>query len=172
MVIHHSVFIAPGAMVIGNVKIAEQASIWYNAVVRGDVDSIFIGKKTNIQDCCVLHQDKGFPLRVGENVTVGHGAILHGCSIGDNCILGMGSIILSGAKIGAGSIIGAGTLVKEGQEIPPGSLAVGSPARIVRGLTAAEKEKILNSAQRYYQMGQKYKNGLKNGHDPAAFSIS
>lgn len=161
MVIHPSVFIAPGAMVIGAVNIQDQASIWYNAVVRGDADSIFIGKKTNIQDCCVLHQDKGFPLQVGENVTVGHGTILHGCSIGNNCIVGMGSIVLNGAKIGEGSIIGAGTLVKEGQEIPPGSLAVGSPARIIRSLTEEEKEKIIHSAQHYYQMAQKYKNDLK-----------
>lgn len=161
MVVHPSVFIAPGAMVVGAVNIQDQASIWYNAVVRGDADNIFIGKKTNIQDCCVLHQDKGYPLHVGENVTVGHGTILHGCHIGDNCIVGMGSIILNGAKIGEGSIIGAGTLVKEGQEIPPGSLAVGSPARVVRSLTEEEKEKILHSAQHYYEMAQNYKNSLK-----------
>ncbi|GAB6181699.1 gamma carbonic anhydrase family protein [Desulfotomaculum defluvii] len=155
MSVDPSVFIAPGAKIFGNVNIQEQASIWYNAVIRGDADSVFIGRKTNIQDCCIIHQDKGFPVHVGENVTVGHGAILHGCAIEDNCIIGMGSIILNGSSIGEGSIIGAGTLVKEGQEIPPGSLAVGSPARIIRKLTEEEKNKITQSAQHYHEMASK-----------------
>ncbi|ABO49024.1 anhydrase, family 3 protein [Desulforamulus reducens MI-1] len=154
--IHPSVYIAPTATVVGHVEIHEHASIWYNAVIRGDVDRISIGKKTNIQDGCMLHQDAGFPLLIGENVTVGHHTILHGCTIGDRCLIGMGAIILNGAYIGSESLIGAGTLVKEGQEIPPGVLAVGSPARVVRKLTEEEKQKLSQSAQHYFNMAEKH----------------
>ena len=151
-----SVYLAPGAVVVGRVELQDYVSIWYNAVIRGDVDGIQIGRATNIQDGCLLHQNKGFPLIIGEEVTVGHGAILHGCTIEDGCLIGMGAILLTGSKIGAESLIGAGTLVKEHQEIPSGVLALGSPARIVRSLSDQERVNLRESARHYLQIARDY----------------
>ncbi len=145
-----NVFIAPGAFVIGEAVIGDNASIWFNAVVRADINSIVIGDNTNIQDNSVLHVDNPpHNLVIGRNVTVGHGAVLHACVIEEGCLIGMGATVLSRAVIGAFSIIGANSLVKEGQVIPPNSLAVGSPAKVIREITPEEKEKLLGSAEHY-----------------------
>lgn len=144
-------FIAEDAVVRGDVRIERNASIWYNAVLRGDVDSIAVGEGSNIQDGCVVHVDRGCPVRIGRNVTVGHGAIVHGCTIGDGTLIGMGAIILNGAVIGEGCIVGAGALVTQGKHIPAGTLVVGSPARTVRAVTSEEREHNLANAQLYVE---------------------
>ena len=144
-------FIAEGAVVRGDVRIERNASIWYNAVLRGDVDSIAVGEDSNIQDGCVVHVDRGCPVRIGRNVTVGHGAIVHGCTIGDGTLVGMGAIILNGAVIGEGCIVGAGALVTQGKHIPAGTLVIGSPARTVRAVTPEEREHNLANAQLYVE---------------------
>jgi carbonic anhydrase/acetyltransferase-like protein (isoleucine patch superfamily) len=132
------IFIAQGAAVIGDVTINENVGIWYNATVRADSGSIFIGKNTNIQDNCVIHTAHGYSVHIGEGVTVGHSAIVHGCTVGDNTLIGMGSIIMNGAKIGSNCIIGAGSLVTEHTEIPDNSVVFGSPAKIKRAITPEE----------------------------------
>ncbi len=159
--IHASAYIAPGAVVVGRVDLQENVSIWYNSVVRGDVDRVSIGRGTNIQDGCLLHQNEGIPLVIGEEVTVGHGAILHGCTIGDGCLIGMGAIILTGAKIGPEALIGAGSVVKEGQEIPPGVLAVGSPARVIRSLSDEERSGLRESARHYRMIAEQHRANAK-----------
>jgi carbonic anhydrase/acetyltransferase-like protein (isoleucine patch superfamily) len=140
--IHPSVFIAPGTMIIGDVTIDEESSVWFNCVLRGDLDRIEVGARTNIQDSAVVHLDKGFPCIIGDDVTVGHGAIVHGCTIGNGALIGIGAIILSGAKIGEGAMVAAGALVREGQDIPPKTLAVGLPAQIRRDLTEVDLERM------------------------------
>lgn len=141
--------VAPGADVVGDVTLGKQCSVWYNAVLRADNDAIVIGERSNIQDGCVLHVDTACPIRIGNGVTVGHGAILHGCSIGDNALIGMGAILLNGAKIGANCIIGAGALVTQNMEIPDGSLAIGAPAQVRRPVTMEEIEGNRRSAEEY-----------------------
>ncbi len=131
-------FIATGAVVRGDVSLGDDVGIWYNAVVRGDLSSITVGSKTNIQDNCVLHSEPNSPLIVGEGVTIGHGAIVHNCTIGDNTLIGMGSIVMGRAQVGANCIIGAGTLIPGGMVIPEGSVVVGSPARILRAATETD----------------------------------
>ena len=152
--IHPSAFIAEGAMIIGDVAIGEKSSVWFNCVLRGDVDRIEIGTRSNIQDGAVVHMDKNFPAIIGDDVTIGHGAIIHGCTIGDGAMISMGAIILTGAKIGAGAIVGAGAVVREGQEIPAKSLAVGIPARISRDVTAEELERMRLGKDDYVLRGQ------------------
>lgn len=139
----------PGAVVRGEVTAGAESSIWYNAVVRGDIERISIGARTNIQDCCVVHADAGFPVAVGDGVTVGHGAVLHGCTVGDNTLIGMGAVVLNGARIGKNCLIAAGALVPQGVEIPDGSLALGQPARVMRPLMPAEIEHNAASAAQY-----------------------
>lgn len=143
------VFIAENATIIGKVTLESESSIWFGAVLRGDVESITIGRKSNIQDNSVVHTSKGHPTIVGDDVTVGHGAIIHGCQIGNRVLVGMGAIILDGAVIEDDCMIGAGTLVPPGKTIPSGYLAVGSPAKVVRELTDAEKQSLIDSANRY-----------------------
>lgn len=155
--IKDTVFIAPGAFVVGRVELDDEVGIWFNSVVRADVDIIKIGARTNIQDACVLHQDGGAPLIIGADVTVGHMALLHGCVIEDGAFIGMGAKILSNAKIGAGAVVGAGALVLEGQEIPPGMLAVGSPAKVIRKLSEEEKAKFRSAGERYLMRLREYK---------------
>jgi len=155
--IHPSVFVAPGAVVLGDVSIDADGSVFFGAVIRAEYDRIAIGRGTNIQDNCVLHVDEGFPLSVGQNVTVGHGAILHGCTVGDNTLIGMGAIVLNGAVIGRNCIIGAGALVTQNTVIPDGSLAVGSPAKVRRPVTEAEIAANAASAAGYVTEGQQYK---------------
>ncbi|MBB3036714.1 gamma carbonic anhydrase family protein [Hoyosella altamirensis] len=145
--IDSTAWIAPNAAVIGRVTIAADVSIWYNAVLRGDLESISIGAQTNIQDGCVLHADPGMPLQVGSGVSVGHNAILHGCTVEDDVLVGMGATVLNGAKIGAGTLIAANALIPEGAQIPPGSLVAGVPGKVRRELGEQEKERIkLNAA--------------------------
>lgn len=154
------VFIAPGARIVGRVEIGRGSSVWFNTVIRGDVDEVTIGEETNIQDGCLLHEDPGCPLKIGNRVTVGHGAVLHGCTVEDGSLIGMGAIVLNGARVGKGAVVGAGALVVEGQEIPPGHLALGSPARVVRQLSAQETEKFQKLAVHYRQRAQQYRSAM------------
>jgi carbonic anhydrase/acetyltransferase-like protein (isoleucine patch superfamily) len=152
-----SAFIAPSATLIGNVTVADNASLWYGAVVRGDNDAIIIGEATNIQDGAILHTDKGIVLDIAEHVTVGHRAVLHGCTVGAFSLIGIGAILLNGVKVGKHCIIGAGALLTEGTEIPDGSLVVGSPGRIVRTVKDAEKARLKESADGYAAKAKLYK---------------
>jgi carbonic anhydrase/acetyltransferase-like protein (isoleucine patch superfamily) len=152
--IHPSVYIAQGAMIIGDVTIGEESSVWFNAVLRGDLDQIRIGARTNIQDGTIVHLDKGFPCIIGDDVTVGHGCIVHGCTVGDGAMLGMGAIVLTGAKIGERAIVGAGALVREGQEIPQETVAVGIPAKVRRDVSAEDLERIRFGTLDYVTRGQ------------------
>ena len=154
--IHPSVFVAPGAVVRGDVQLAAGSSVFYNAVLRGDRAAVSIGEGTNIQDNCVVHVEYDLPVTVGKNVTVGHGAILHGCTIGDNTLIGMGAILLNGARVGRDCIVGAGALVPQGMEIPDGSLAFGSPAKVRRAMTAEEIESNRAAAAFYCREAEEY----------------
>jgi carbonic anhydrase/acetyltransferase-like protein (isoleucine patch superfamily) len=156
--IHKSVFIAEGARIIGDVEIGRESSIWFNTVVRGDVHSITIGERTNIQDNCVLHvTHKKFALHIGSNVTVGHSAVLHGCTIGDYCLIGMGAIVLDNAVIHSRSFVAAGALVQENFEVPEGTLVAGVPAKIKRPLTTEEAAFLERSAQNYVDYVKTYR---------------
>jgi len=157
--IDSSVFIAPGAIVVGDVAIGPDASVWYQAVVRGDTESIRIGASTNIQDMTMVHADPGFPCVVGDRVTVGHRAILHGCTVEDGCLIGMGAILLNGSRVGAGSVVGAGTLLLEKTEIPPGSLVVGAPARVLRLIGESTRERLEKSWRHYCEMARRHRAG-------------
>ncbi|MEM9222177.1 MAG: gamma carbonic anhydrase family protein [Pseudomonadota bacterium] len=154
-------WIAPTATLIGQVRLGEEASVWWNAVLRGDNDRIILGSGSNIQDNAVCHADPGVPLTIGAGVTVGHSAILHGCTVGDNCLIGMQAVVLNHATIGEDSIIGAGALVSEGKTIPPKSLAVGIPARVVRTLSPEEIDGIRKSAAGYRANWHRYRAGCK-----------
>lgn len=147
--IDDAAWVAPTATVIGRVQLAEQVSIWYGAVVRGDMEDIHVAAGSNIQDGCVLHADPGFALHVGSGVSVGHNAILHGCTIGDDVLVGMGTTVLNGAVVGAGSLIAANALIPEGAQIPPGSLVAGVPGKVRRELGAAEQDRIKLNATVY-----------------------
>ena len=153
-------FVADSAEVIGNVVIEEDVSIWFGAVLRGDNEPIRIGRATNIQDLCMLHTDPGAPLSIGAGCTIGHRAILHGCSIGDNTLVGMGAIVLNGARIGNDCLIGAGALVTEGKVIPDGSLVLGMPAKPVRQLSADEIDGLRRSAAHYVENARRFSVGL------------
>ena len=155
------VFIAPGAMVIGNVTIGEGASIWYNAVIRGDSAPITIGRRTNVQDNCTLHVDADAPLTIGEECTIGHNAVVHGATLGDRVLVGMSAVILSHAQIGANTIIGACALVNEQKVIPTEVLALGLPAKVVRPLKAAEREHLQESAEGYCQRARHHRQGVE-----------
>lgn len=141
-----------GAVIIGNVTVGDESSIWYNAVVRGDQAEIVIGSGSNIQDGTVVHCDTGFPCHIGNGVSVGHNAVIHGCSIGHNTVIGMGAIVMNGARVGEDCIIGAGSLVTQNTVIPDGMLAMGSPARVIRPLTEEEKKKNQTNAIAYMMM--------------------
>lgn len=154
------IFIAPGAHVVGNVHLGENVGIWYNAVVRGDTNSITIGDNSNVQDNTTVHTDSDFQVHVGKGVTVGHNAIVHGCTIGDNTVIGMGSIILNGAVIGENCIIGAGSLVTGKMRIPDNSLAFGNPAKVVRAVTTEEIKANQENAAHYLQLMRENTEGL------------
>jgi len=153
-------WVAPSADVIGEVFLGAQSSVWFGAVIRGDNTPMIIGARTNIQESAMLHSDFGAPLTIGEGCTIGHHAILHGCTIGDSVLIGMGAIVLNRAVIGAGCIVGAGALVTEGKEFPPNSLIVGSPARAIRELDAATAAMLKASADHYVDKSQSYTKGL------------
>lgn len=159
--IDETVFIAPGAIVVGRVEIGPNSSIWYNSVVRADVDTITIGSFTNIQDGSILHEHAGFPLVIGDRVTVGHRSLLHGCTIEDDAYIGMGVIVLNGAHVGAGAVVGAGSLVLQGQQIPAGMLAMGLPAKVVRKLQEGEYERFRGAVGRYQKLAEVYSRTLK-----------
>jgi carbonic anhydrase/acetyltransferase-like protein (isoleucine patch superfamily) len=154
-------FIAHNATVIGSVVLHDQASVWFNAVVRGDSDLITLGERTNIQDAAVLHTDPGIPLTLGKNVSVGHQAMLHGCRVGDGSLIGIGAIIMNHAVIGSGCLIGAGALVPEGKTYPDGVLVVGSPGKIVRELKPEERSMLLENADVYVRRSKVYRELLK-----------
>ncbi len=154
-------YVAESAILIGRVRLKAGASVWFNAVLRGDNEWIEIGERSNVQDNCTLHTDPGFPLTVGGGCTVGHNAILHGCSIGDNTLIGMGAIILNGARIGANCIVGAGALVGESKVVPENSLVVGSPMRKIRDMDATAVALIRQAAEVYCKRGEEYAAGLE-----------
>lgn len=154
-------FVAENATVIGKIRIGVDVGIWFNAVLRGDNELIDIGARTNLQENCVLHTDMGFPLTIGEGCTIGHKAMLHGCTIGDNSLVGMGATILNGAVIGRNCLIGAGALVTEGKTIPDNSLVVGAPAKIVRTLDENAENQLRLSAAHYVENAKRFSEGLK-----------
>jgi carbonic anhydrase/acetyltransferase-like protein (isoleucine patch superfamily) len=155
------VWIAPDAVVIGQVHLGVDAGIWFGATLRGDNEPIRIGDRTNVQEGVIMHVDPGFPLTIGEDVTVGHGAIVHGCTIGAGSLIGMGATVLNGAKIGKGCLVGANALVTEGKEFPDHSLIVGAPAKAVRVLDEAAIAGLLEAARRYVENGRRYRQGLR-----------
>ena len=155
--INESVFVADGAKIIGDVEIGESSSVWFNAVIRADSDKVKIGANSNVQDNAVIHTSEKFGVEIGNNVTIGHGAIIHGCTIKDNVIVGMGAIVLNGAVIEENCIIGAGALVTQGKVVPTGSLAFGNPCKIVRALTDEEMVSIANNAISYIKKAKEYK---------------
>ena len=154
-------WVAESAEVIGRVTLGDDVSIWFNAVLRGDSDTLSIGAGSNIQDGSVLHADHGSPLVVGERVTVGHQVMLHGCTIGDESLIGIGAVVLNGARIGRNCVVGAGALVTEGKEFPDGSLIVGAPAKVVRELSEAQIAGLKASAAHYVNNGRRYASDLK-----------
>ncbi|MFD1983224.1 gamma carbonic anhydrase family protein [Mesorhizobium newzealandense] len=154
-------WIAPDATLIGDVRVGRNAGFWFGTVIRGDNEPIVIGADTNVQEHTVMHTDPGFPLTIGEGCTIGHRALLHGCTIGDNSLIGMGAIVLNGARIGRNSLVGAGALVTEGKEFPDNSLIVGSPAKAIRVLDEAAVARLRGSAAHYVANGKRFKAGLK-----------
>ena len=157
-----SAWIAPGAFVVGDVRLGEESSVWYGAVLRGDTDPIRIGARTNIQDGCVVHADPGFPAVVGEGCVVGHNAVVHGCEVGDGCLIGMGATVLNGAKIGEGSIVAAGAVVPEGREFPPRCLIVGVPAKRVGDVTDEQSRDVERGAREYVGRAAAHRNSLEH----------
>ena len=152
-----SAWVADSAEVMGDVALGDEVGIWFGVVVRGDTAPITVGARTNIQDLSVLHADLGLPLTIGAGVTVGHKAMLHGCTIGDNSLIGIGAVVLNGAKIGQSCLVGAGALVTEGKEFPDGSMIIGSPAKVVRSLTPEQLEGLRQSADHYVANAQRFK---------------
>lgn len=157
--VHPTVFIAPGAVVVGDVTLDQGASVWFNATLRGDVESISVGARSNIQEGCILHADPGFPCEIGAGVTVGHGAVVHGAHVGDNCIIGIRAVLLNGSVVGENSIVGACALLTEGKAYPPNSLILGMPARVVRELTPEEVAANRSSAARYVERAAAFSQG-------------
>ena len=158
---HPESWTAPTATLIGKVRLEEGASVWFNAVLRGDNELILIGRHSNVQDGAVMHTDMGYPLTLGTGVTIGHNAMLHGCTVGDYSLIGINAVILNGAKIGKHCIIGANSLIGEGKEIPDGSLVMGSPGKVVRDLTDEQKKLLEASAAHYVKNGQRYARDLQ-----------
>ena len=163
--VHPESWVAPNATLVGKVKLEQGASVWFGAVLRGDNELIHIGEQSNVQDGTVMHTDMGSPLTVGKGVTIGHNAMLHGCTVGDYSLIGINAVILNGAKIGKYCIIGANTLIGEGKEIPDGSLVVGSPGKVVRELSEAQKNMLEASAAHYVHNAQRYARDLVEQDD-------
>lgn len=158
--IHPETWVAPDANLIGRVVLEEGASVWFCATLRGDNEEIRVGAGSNVQENCVLHTDMGFPLTIGANCTIGHKAMLHGCTIGDGSLIGMGATVLNGARIGRGCLIGAGALVTEGKEIPDGSLVIGAPGKVMRSLDAEAQARLLRSASGYQANMRRFRAGM------------
>ncbi len=165
-------WVADNASVIGSVSLGRRASVWFNSVLRGDIDDIRVGDDSNIQDGSVLHTDAGIALRIGEGCTIGHMVMLHGCEIGDNTLIGIRSVVLNRARIGANSIVGAGALVTEGKEFPDGVLILGAPAKVVRELSAAEIRAVAGMAQHYVANAARYRSGLRRLAEPEPQGIT
>ena len=163
--VHPESWVAPNATLVGKVKLEQGASVWFGAVLRGDNELIHIGEQSNVQDGTVMHTDMGFPLTLGKGVTIGHNAMLHGCTVGDYSLIGINAVVLNGAKIGKYCIIGANTLIGEGKEIPDGSLVVGSPGKVVRELSEAQKNMLEASAAHYVHNAQRYARDLAEQDD-------
>ena len=159
--IHPSAWVAENAQVVGNVSLGEDCSVWFGVVMRGDTERLTIGRGTNIQDASVLHADPGMPLIIGENVSVGHQVMLHGCTVGDGSLIGIGAIVLNGARIGKNCLVGAGALVTEGKEFPDGSMILGSPAKAVRQLSPEQIAGLRKAAAHYMANARRYRSGLK-----------
>ena len=157
--IHPTVFIGQGAVIVGDVTIAEECSVWFNATMRGDTTPVQIGPRTNIQEGCIFHADPGFPAIVGAGVTVGHGAVIHGARVGDNTLIGMRAILLNGVVVGENSIVGANSLLTQGKVYPPGSLIIGSPAKVIRELTPEEIEGNREAARHYVERSREFMAG-------------
>lgn len=155
--LHSDVWLAPNCAVIGNVVIGKDSSVWFSVTIRGDVDSIRIGERTNIQDNSVIHVDLGFPVSIGNNVTIGHNAILHGCTIEDDALIGIGSIVLNGAIVRAGAMVGAGAVVPPGMEVPSGALVLGAPAKVKRELLEDERKQLWHNADHYVQNANRFR---------------
>ena len=156
-----SAWVADSAQVIGSVELADDSSVWFGAILRGDTEPLRIGRGSNVQDGSIIHADAGFPVTVGEGVTIGHQVMLHGCSIGDGSLIGIQAVILNGARIGQHCLVGAGALVTEGKEFPDGSMIIGSPAKVVRQLTPEQIERLKGSAAHYVENARRFKAGLK-----------
>ena len=154
-------WVADSADLIGKVELGEHASVWFNVVMRGDNELLRVGAGSNVQDGSVIHSDPGFPVTLGNNVTVGHKVMLHGCTVGDGSLIGINAVVLNGAKIGKNCLVGAGSLVTEGKEFPDGSLIVGAPAKVVRALTPEQIEGLQRAALHYVENAQRYRAGLK-----------
>jgi carbonic anhydrase/acetyltransferase-like protein (isoleucine patch superfamily) len=159
--VHESAWVADSAQVMGHVQLAEDSSVWFGVVIRGDTETITVGKGSNIQDNSVLHADRGMPLTIGDHVTVGHQVMLHGCTIGDGSLIGIQAVVLNGAKIGKNCLVGAGSLVTEGKEFPDGCMILGSPAKAVKQLSPEQIEGLKMSAKHYVDNARRYKTGLK-----------
>ena len=157
--IHPTAFVAPGAAIMGEVTVGADASVWYGAVLRGDMAPIVIGSQTNLQDGTIVHVDEGFPCTVGRRVGVGHRVILHGCTVEDECLIGMGAILLNGVRIGTGSVVAAGAVIPEGMQVPPRSLVMGVPGRIVRTVDAALAERIAFTWAHYVEQARAHRAG-------------
>ena len=153
-------WIAPSAVLAGDIVIGADVGIWFGVVARGDIETISVGARSNVQDNCVLHTDAGHPLVIGENCTIGHAAIIHGCTIGDNSLIGMGATVLSGAKIGRNCLIGANALITEGRGIPDNSMVVGAPGKVIRQIDADGEKALAASAERYVQNARRFATGL------------
>ena len=150
-------FLAAGAVVLGDVTVGAESSIWFNAVLRGDMEAIRIGRQTNIQDLCLLHADPGYPCVIGDRVTVGHAAIVHGATVEDDCMIGMRAVVMNGARVGRGSLIAVGAVVTEGTEIPPGSLVLGLPGQVKRPTTDRDRARIEHAAQHYVEEAKRFR---------------
>ena len=161
VLIEGEVFIAPTATVIGKVLLKDKSSVWWGAVLRGDYELISVGERSNIQDNCIVHMDADFPVTIGNQVTVGHKAVLHGCTIGNNALIGINSVIMNGVEIGDDCLIGSNTLITEGKQIPPRSLVIGSPGKIVRELSDEEVADITDFSDRYVRNSKRYRETLK-----------
>lgn len=153
-------WIAPTAVLVGDIVVGAEAGIWFGVVARGDIERITIGARTNVQENCVLHTDTGYPLLIGDNVTIGHGAIVHGCTIGDNSLIGMGATVLNGARIGKNCLIGANALITENKVIPDNSMVLGAPGKVVRDIDQAGVEALAASAERYVRNARRFAQGL------------
>ncbi len=158
--VHGNAWVAPDANVIGNVVLEDESSVWFGSTLRGDNEVIHVGRGSNVQENCVFHTDMGYPLTIGENCTIGHKVMLHGCTIGDNSLIGMGATILNGAKIGRNCLIGAGALITEGKEIPDGSLVMGAPGKVVRQLDDEAIAKLTASARHYAENAARFAKDL------------